>query len=505
MSEADVNIQTLLAQICGDPEAALRAWKGGGIPVQLLRELFSRHDSFEVLYFLAGYPDTPSKVLEELGEKTESVLILSLLAEHPRTPKPIMQQLAKHENAEVRKAVARSKWISPQSALILSDDEDATVREALAENHAITPRIQAKLSTDDVPFVRAALLKLPHLDVEIQKALCDDMDVTVQARALLSPRLDASCLLECADSDEGLSQRILLLRNQLPDNVLESLLFSSDSEVQNEAVSRKRLTSDEMVGFSRKGEERVRLKIAGSETIPELVQGILAEDSSVEVRRQLAANEKLSMDAAKQLAAFDDHGTDLALAGNAAVPLSVLKEKLESDETLMQAFACRMGLSGEDLDFVLEHGGDSALYSLAYLETDCKGMSAQAALRLSLHTLPSIRRLAAGAQSLPLRMMAELVHDPSPMVRLALAQNTELSRTILESLCEDGNKAVRECAQKSLQERPEQPVPTTEHVAVEEVEEENVNDEEMEGTDMEEDKREKGGGLLKRLFGRFSE
>ena len=129
MTEEDLNIKTLLEQILSGPEEALRAWKNGGIPVQLLRELFAHHDTFEVLYFLAGYAETPSKILEELGEKTQSVLILSQLADHPRTPKPLLQQLAKHEDPEVRKAVARSKWISPQSALILSDDENATVRD----------------------------------------------------------------------------------------------------------------------------------------------------------------------------------------------------------------------------------------------------------------------------------------------------------------------------------------------------------------------------------------
>ena len=126
MTEEDLNIKTLLEQILSGPEEALRAWKNGGIPVQLLRELFAHHDTFEVLYFLAGYAETPSKILEELGEKTQSVLILSQLADHPRTPKPLLQQLAKHEDPEVRKAVARSKWISPQSALILSDDENVS-------------------------------------------------------------------------------------------------------------------------------------------------------------------------------------------------------------------------------------------------------------------------------------------------------------------------------------------------------------------------------------------
>ena len=54
MTEEDLNIKTLLEQILSGPEEALRAWKNGGIPVQLLRELFAHHDTFEVLYFLAG-------------------------------------------------------------------------------------------------------------------------------------------------------------------------------------------------------------------------------------------------------------------------------------------------------------------------------------------------------------------------------------------------------------------------------------------------------------------
>ena len=499
MTEAGVDIKTLLDQILRDPEAALHAWKGGGIPVQLLRELFSQHGTFEVLYFLAGYAETPSKILEELGDKTESSLILSLLADHPRTPKPLLQQLAKHEDPDVRKAVARSKWISPQSALILSDDEDATVREALAGNHAITPRIQAKLSNDAVPFVRAALLKSPHLDVEIQRALCDDMDVTVQARALLNPRLDSACLLECADSDESLSQRILLLRSQLPDKVLESLLFSSDPEVQNEAVSRKRLTSDEMVGFSQKGDERVRLKIAESEIVPALVQNVLAEDESASVRRLLAANGKLCEEAAGKLLSLEDRETDLALAGNAAVPLSLLEELLKTDDGLMLAFAGREGLSGADLEFILGHGGDSVLYSLSYLGVDCSGMSAKNAVRLSLHVLPSIRSLAASAHSLPLRMMTALSRDASPLVRMALARNPEVSRTILEGLSADSDPRVRDCALKVLAERPPEPVHAEPSPA-----EEPPPDEGEDGA-AETAGDGNGGGLLKRLFGRFSE
>ena len=63
MTDVELDIKTLLEQILSGPEEALRAWKNGGIPVQLLRELFAKHDTFEVLYFLAGYAETPTDAL----------------------------------------------------------------------------------------------------------------------------------------------------------------------------------------------------------------------------------------------------------------------------------------------------------------------------------------------------------------------------------------------------------------------------------------------------------
>ena len=169
----------------------------------------------------------------------------------------------------------------------------------------------------------------------------------------------------------------------------------------------------------------------------------------------------------------------------------------------MLAFACRDGLCGEDLEFVLEHGGDSALYGLVYQETDCTSMSAESAVRLSLNGLPSIRALAAAAHSLPLRMMSELSHDASPLVRMALTRNPEASRTLLEGLCDDPDARVRDCAAKALASRPigQEPSHPVEVVQNDDdTEEEGVEDatEDLEGN-------QKSGGLLKRLFGKLSE
>ena len=165
----------------------------------------------------------------------------------------------------------------------------------------------------------------------------------------------------------------------------------------------------------------------------------------------------------------------------------------------MMAFACRDGLCGADLEFVLEHGDDSALYALVYQETDCTEMSAESAVRLSLNALPSVRALAAAAHSLPLRMMTELSHDASPLVRMALTRNPEASRTLIEGLCDDVDPRVRDCAAKALAARPAEEPPSQPAKAVEITEDTEAEGVEATG------ENEKGGGLLKRLFGKLSE
>ncbi len=494
MSVEQLDIKELLDQILSDPEAALRHWRGGGIPIQLLRELYAKHNHYEVECFLAGYGETPSRILEELCEKSKSVRVLSLLAVHPRTPKSSLMQLCRDERVELRLAVAASKEISPQTALVLCEDSDAFVRSALARNSAITVRVQAILSNDAVPFVRASLLFSGKLDDEIQRALCDDVDVTVQILALLSPRLDESCLLEWADSDDSLAQRVILMRSQLPEKVLESLLFSSDPRVQSEAIGRKELTADEMAGFSQKSDERIRAKIACSRLVPELVQLVLADDSCECVRQLLAGNRCLLSSAVIRLLSRPTKGVLEALSGNPSVELKLLRPHFEGadGEDYLKIFACRDGLSEADLEYVLLHGGDASLYGLWHLGVDCRGMSVRASRRLARHALPSVRCLAAGASSLPLALMMELSRDVANQVRLSLARNESAPTTVLENLSNDSDAEVSKSARAGLARR-------VESAGVEEV----VSDGSVESEENGEVRSDGGPrGLLKRLFGK---
>ena len=438
----------LLGQIKEGPDAALRSWHGGGLSVSVLRELYANEgDDYDVQYFLAGYPETPSRILEELSGRSEAATILALLAENLRTPKPVLQQLARHERVEVRKAVAAGRGISPQVALLLCDDPDASVRATLAENPSVTPRVQTRLSEDSVPFVRANLLKIAKLDEEIQYALCDDIDIAVQAKALLAPKTSENCLLRLADGDDSLSQRLLLLRSQLPEAVLESLLFSKDERIKREAVNRKTLTDDEMIGLARGRDEGIRIKLARTGSLPAIVQGVLAEDSSSAVREALGGSSGLSGETVERLLAYNEPGLNMVLASNSHVPLKKLETMLTREgETMLQYAACRDNLTEEDAAFLAEHGGDGVLYQLWYAGYVLKGISGDVLRRLCSHPLPSVRELVARSSGLTIAMMSELCKDDCPRVRLELAKNSETLLSFLTVLSEDSDGRVAKAA-----------------------------------------------------------
>lgn len=445
----------LLGQIKGDASAVLQAWRTNGGQQQLLRELYAADgDDFDVQYFLAGYAETPSRILEDLSTRSEAPTILTLLAENPRTPKTVLQQLARHERVDVRLAVAAGRGISPQTAVILSDDEDARVRAVLAENPSLTPRMQVKLSEDPVPFVRANLLKLSKLDEEVQMALCDDRDVTVQAKALLAPKLSTDVLLRSADSDdERLAQKLLLLRSQIPDKVLESLLLSTNSEIQQAAAGRKRLSEDEMLMLSREGDEGMRKRIAALPGVPADVQVMLAGDDSPEVRLLVAGNACICAEAVRALLDRNEEAVDWELAENDRVDLEELAAAAAERRgaALWHHVACREVLTDREKAFLAEHGDDGALYQLWYRGTVLKQASPEVLWRLIRHTLPSVRELAARSSGLTIAMMAELSRDDSPLVRLALVSNAEVLPSYLETLSNDGEKRVAARAHAMLE------------------------------------------------------
>ncbi len=438
-----IETEKISAEIENDLQGFLRAHRNGDIPPAQLRELAAGTPSRNILLFLVEYTTTPSNILEKVYSETEDTDVLCALAKHPHFNSKYLRQLAVHENLAVRMAVAASRCITPQTALALCGDESPEVRAALAKNSMTPPRVQVQLSEDPVPFVRAALLSHSQLDHEVCAALAEDTDPIVQAAALLAQKTPEETLLFWADSDEHFPQSVILRRRKIPEAVLESLCFSSHPDVKSEAISRKILTADEMLGFANDSNESIRTIIAKIPNLPDYIQAHLSKDKSKEVRIALAGCPCLSPEAAENLLSDGDHEIVRAVAENPNAPETVL-EKLASlgDMEVLQCLVDRE-CPGAVLDRIFASGDDSMLYHLSYNGFKPEGMPVELASRLAEHRLPTLRALAAMADSCPLYLMARLTRDASWIVRAAVAGSAAANDSMKEILAADGDVRVR--------------------------------------------------------------
>ena len=445
------DIDTIIAEIKKDLPEFLRKHRNGDIIPSQLRELASAEPCEEVQLFLAEYASTPSNVLESVYVQEPGEAVLCALAKHPHFNAKYLRQLAVHENVNVRKAVASSRCITPQTALALCGDSSAQVRAALARNSMVPARVQVQLSEDAVPFVRAALLAHSQLDSEVCAALAEDTDPTVQAAALLAPKTPEETLLFWADSDEHFPQTLLLKRKKLPDKVLESLCFSSHFDVKLEAVSRKELTVDEKLGFASDENEQIRLCVAKTPNLPDYVQEKLATDESKAVRLALAACPSLCASAAEKLLEKADEELVMALASNPAAPDEIVDELAQKGGSRVMQCLVDRECPQAVLDQIYKQGDEATLFHLAYNGFTPKGMSAELASKLSEHRLPTLRALAASAESCPLYVLARLARDVSWMVRVAVARSAAATDAIREVLASDGDTRVRNAVKRGAQ------------------------------------------------------
>lgn len=444
------DIDTIVAEIKKDLPEFLKKHRGGDIIPSQLRELASGEPCPEVQLFLAEYATTPSNVLESVYVQGPDEAVLCALARHPHFNAKYLKQLAVHENENVRKAVAGSRCITPQTALALCGDESPHVRAVLARNSMIPARVQVQLSEDAVPFVRAALLSHSQLDSEVSAALAEDTDPTVQAAALMAPKTPDETLLFWADSDEHFPQTVLLRRRKIPDKVLESLCFSSHPDVKLEAVSRKELTADEKLGFASDENEQIRLRVAKIPNLPDYVQEKLASDESRAVRLALASCPSLCAETAEKLLENADDDLIMALASNPASPDEIVDKLVQmGGGKVVQCLMNNRECTQAALKTIYQQEDEAMLYHLAYNGFSPKGMDAELASRLAENRLPTLRAFAASAESCPLYVLARLARDPSWIVRAAVARSAAANDTMRELLASDADARVRNAVKAS--------------------------------------------------------
>jgi hypothetical protein len=281
-------------------------------------------------------------------------------------------------------------------------------------------------------------------------ALAEDTDPTVQAAALLAPKTPEETLLFWADSDEHFPQTVLLRRKKIPDKVLESLCFSSHPDVKLEAVSRKELTADEKLGFAGDENQQIRLRVARIPNLPDYVQEKLATDESREIRMALASCPSLCASAARMLLKDADDELIMAIASNPAAPEEIVDELASKGGSKVMQCLVDRECPQAVLDKVYQQGDEATLYHLAYNGFTPTGMSGELASKLAEHRLPTMRALAASAESCPLYVLARLARDASWQVRLAVARSAAANDSMREVLASDADPRVRNAVKRAV-------------------------------------------------------
>lgn len=451
-----IQLEELRAALAaGGAVEAQKSFRGELIPARFLRQLAEEQPGAEEELFLALWPDTPSRILEGLaGAAAARPELAAALARHPRAPKAVFDQLAQSGERQTRLLLAAGKQLDASVAASLAEDPDPDVRARLAMNGALAAALQQRLARDPLPMVRAALVKNPRLDDAALRLLAEDEDLLVRAAAVVSAKVADDHLLDWADTDDFYRQLFLLQRETLPDPVLESLCFSRHPRIQELAVSRRRLSPDEMLGWSEKGTPRVRAIIAGRAGLPAAVQKLLVSDAEPAVRLALAANPELAPAIALTLAERDEPALWRALARNPHLPAAAVTElcREPSDAELRKWLAARAGLTGEQIELLLEHGGEEMVGHLSLHGVEYAELDAARAETLAAHRLPVCRAFAAVSRNLSPASMKRLGIDPVAAVRRRLADNSGLPEPLLRFLSTDTDPETAERAGERLRQ-----------------------------------------------------
>lgn len=463
------SVNELLNEILNDVEASIRKYKRTRIPPKIMRDLLKENERPKVRLFLASYPETPSRMLNLFAENEMSTMVAEAVAAHPRTPNTVLKDLALNAEECVRLQIAANKNLSPQVATVLSNDPSPMVRGTLAVNSLLPTRLHLPLAEDTIPFVRASLLKQKRLEQEALSTLANDDDFFVRAAVVIFANAEQHRLLEWADSDNELTQQMLLMRKNLSDEVIESLCFSTHTNIQLDAIPRRDITIEEMVGWLENGALPVRKLIAPKQGLPAVIQELVAKDSDMDVRAALALNPDLDEHIAAEL--FETGNTELSelLAQNPAIPAYVRSELCRSENPdILKLMIVRGDLSVDDLEELVSKADETILYHFAYKRRKLPSLPQQLADKLAQNTLPTLRILAAGAETLSDVSMSKLSIDKNETVRETLVGNRALPEKLLRFMLSDKLPEIAHRAAQRLKEREEQQRQT----AIEKTEEE---------------------------------
>ena len=423
----------------------------------MLVSLYENHKTdLKTALFMTRYSNTPSRVLVQISKDWHDESVLVALASHQRTQPEILQNLALSHFLTVRKSVACNKSLTPQTVAILVLDNNCIVRSMVAENITQFPTSQLQLASDTNACVATSLIAHKKCADQARKLIFEHENMFVKMSLAAVVNTSDDRLLELADSNDENAQNALFLRSGLPDEVLESLCFSEHKDIAINALKKKHLDDDELLGWAKNGDSAYRALIAARTNLPDLIQEVLAEDTSTNVLTALVANRSLCERAANMVVeCCADEEVIIALASNPGTSQDVITKLCHiDDQTAHQVLSLRSDLSDEHLDILINEKRELDLvYTLAMRNIEFVGLSREVTRILVMSELPTIRAFASKSEALDLRDIPRLVFDPYQPVIENLIDNKNTNESTLEHLSKNDNEIIAQRAVEELQRR----------------------------------------------------
>jgi hypothetical protein len=195
-----------------------------------------------------------------------------------------------------------------------------------------------------------------------------------------------------------------------------------------------------------------RIFLAAEPNVPTAIQRILAQDSSIKVRRRLAANPCIDPGIATHIAASEELAGCKALAQNPSIPATCIEQLCtHPDDQVALLVAYRDDLTSKHLDLLLNGRNSTTVAEhLAYQNIGYDQTGEICAETLARSPAPSHRNFAARSARLSPATLARLSNDLHTPTRLSVANAPGTAMNTLRALTLDPNREVLMAAEDRL-------------------------------------------------------
>lgn len=342
--------EMLTSRVCS-PDERLALAKNAATPEASLKRIVSDRPSRELQCAVVSNTSAPADVLRSVlgaGDPRDARLrALSIaLASNPATPSDIRARL--FEVAEYREAVLRTAaresaaerikhvWRAYRGSSVLSllaVDEDPEVRRAVATSPHTPDDVLRILSGDAVPSVAVvATARISTNTTELQ-ALARQQDSTVLEALARNPHTP----------DELRAELAIAILETAPTDLLQEI---AKAETTPRDVQRRMAVNSN---------KAVRRALSSSSFVDPVALDMLSNDADLEIRKNVAANARLSLPSLARLSSDPDTAVRASVAANPSTPAELLL-RLATDEahTVAEAVGANANATPPIVKYVLD-------------------------------------------------------------------------------------------------------------------------------------------------------